>query len=268
MATVVAPAEAETQTDELGRVKVRFHWDVETPDDELASAWLRVSQAWAGAGFGAQFLPRRGMEVLVGFVGGDPDRPVVVGAVHATSTPPPLTFPRDAQKSGIRTRSTPSGAGGHELIFDDQAGAECLSLRSTRALDIASAGCSNIQSGGDLRMASVGDRSDRTGGDLLATVSGQAAYSFGDVLTVAVGKDERRAIGGARSTTVASHDQLVVRGSRIELVEGMTNVVVGATKGPPADDRASVTGRLVRQVGGELLGRGSAQRARMSSSPP
>lgn len=252
-ATVVTPREADTHTDDLGRVKVRFHWDVEEHDDRLASAWLRVSHAWAGAGFGVHFLPRRGMEVLVSFIGGDPDRPIVLGALHAGGAPPPFSLPRDAHKSGIRTRSTPGGGIGHELVFDDQSGAECLSLRSARALDVASCGSANIQSGGELGIATVGARTDRTGGDLIATIGGQAVYDVGDVLTVSVGKDERHSVAGARSTTVGSHDQLLVRGSRVELVEGMRNVVVGATKGPPADDRSSVTGRVLRQAAGEML---------------
>ncbi len=108
-ATVVGPAGEEIHTDEFGRVRVQFHWDREGARDERSSCWLPVSQAWGGAGFGAVNLPRIGQEVLVDFLNGDPDRPVVVGRVFTRSQPTPYALPAHRAVSGIRSESTPRG---------------------------------------------------------------------------------------------------------------------------------------------------------------
>jgi type VI secretion system secreted protein VgrG len=99
-ATVTGPAGEEIHTDEHGRVRIHFHWDREGADDETSSCWVPVSQAWAGAGFGAVNLPRVGQEVLVDFLGADPDRPMVMGRVYTTTTPHPYQLPQHKMVSG------------------------------------------------------------------------------------------------------------------------------------------------------------------------
>jgi type VI secretion system secreted protein VgrG len=113
-ATVTGPAGEEIHTDEFGRVRVHFHWDREGASDETSSCWVPVSQAWAGAGFGAISLPRVGQEVLVDFLGADPDRPLVMGRVFTTTTPPPYELPQYKMVSGMRSESypRPSASGG------------------------------------------------------------------------------------------------------------------------------------------------------------
>lgn len=106
-ATVTGPAGEEIHTDEFGRVRVHFHWDREGASDETSSCWVPQSQPWAGAGFGATSLARVGQEVLVDFLGADPDRPVVVGRVFTTTTPPPYQLPRYKMVSGHRSESYP-----------------------------------------------------------------------------------------------------------------------------------------------------------------
>ncbi len=106
-ATVTGPAGEEIHTDEFGRVRVHFHWDREGAADETSSCWIPVSQAWAGAGFGAISLPRVGQEVLVDFLGADPDRPIVMGRVFTTTTPPPYELPKYKMVSGMRSESYP-----------------------------------------------------------------------------------------------------------------------------------------------------------------
>ncbi len=110
-ATVTGPASEEIHTDELGRVRVHFHWDREGASDETSSCWVPVSQPWAGAGFGAICLPRVGQEVLVDFLGADPDRPMVVGRVYTATTPAPYSLPKNKMVSGIRSESYPRGKG-------------------------------------------------------------------------------------------------------------------------------------------------------------
>ena len=106
-ATVTGPAGEQIHTDEFGRVRVHFHWDREGGDDETSSCWVPVNQPWAGAGFGAINLPRVGQEVIVDFLGADPDRPVVMGRVFTLTTPPPYQLPRYKMVSGMRSETYP-----------------------------------------------------------------------------------------------------------------------------------------------------------------
>jgi type VI secretion system secreted protein VgrG len=119
-ATVVGPAGEEIYTDRYGRVKVHFHWD----RAGAASCWCRVSQSWAGAGFGLFFLPRVGQEVLVRFIDGDPDRPLITGKVYNGQQKPPYQLPANKSRSVIKSSSSPGGGGSNELRFEDSAGGE------------------------------------------------------------------------------------------------------------------------------------------------
>ncbi len=115
-ATVVGPSSDEIHTDEYARVRVHFHWDRESRRDEASSCWVPTNQPWAGAGFGGTVLPRIGQEVLVEFLGGDPDRPVVIGRVFTEHQPPPYPLPAGKTITGLVGRSTPmlvmGGSGG------------------------------------------------------------------------------------------------------------------------------------------------------------
>lgn len=131
-AVMVGPPGQEIHVDVLGRVKVRFHWDLDARGDDRSSCWLRVLSPWSGAGFGHQFFPRVGMEVLVGFLGGDVDRPVVLGSLYNATHPPPHALPAHATRSGIRTQSSPGGGGWNEIAFDDQKGRELVYVQAER----------------------------------------------------------------------------------------------------------------------------------------
>ncbi len=123
-AIVVGPPGEEIHCDEHGRIKVSFHWDrSERPADER-SCWIRVSQPWGGSGYGGMFLPRIGQEVLVQFLEGDPDRPVIVGRVYNGENPVPHGLPANKNISTIRTASTPGGGGFNEIRLNDTAGSE------------------------------------------------------------------------------------------------------------------------------------------------
>src|SRR6185295_18807668 len=144
---------------------VQFHWDLQGDFDERASAWLRVLQPWAGTGYGAQFLPRIGHEVLVGYIDGDGDRPIVLGSLHNGLNQTPFSFPRDKTQSGIKTWTSPNGQGGHELLFEDKAGSELLAMRSNRTMNLSAAEDSTLSAERDLRIASGRNRSDEVLGD-------------------------------------------------------------------------------------------------------
>ncbi len=129
-AFVSGPSGNEIYTDSQGRIKVQFHWDRYGQADQNASCWIRVAQLWAGKGWGTLFLPRIGQEVVVEFVDGDPDRPLVTGCVYNAVNAPPYTLPDKAVESGIKTSSSTGGAGANELKFDDTAGSENIFLHA------------------------------------------------------------------------------------------------------------------------------------------
>ena len=134
-AVVVGAAGKEIDVDEFGRVKVQFHWDRYGENNEKSTCWLRVSQPMAGKGWGGYFAPRIGQEVIVDFLNGDPDRPLVVGRLYNDDQPIPYQSPTE---SGFRTHSTPGGTAKqfNELRFDDKAGAEQLHMRAQHRMDV------------------------------------------------------------------------------------------------------------------------------------
>ncbi len=108
-AVVVGKQGEDIWTDSLGRIKVQFPWDRDGTSDENSSCWIRVAQTWAGKGWGALHIPRIGQEVLVDFIDGNPDRPIVTGCVYNPNQTPPFALPNEAAFSGVRSRSTKEG---------------------------------------------------------------------------------------------------------------------------------------------------------------
>ncbi|MCE0826804.1 type VI secretion system tip protein VgrG [Buttiauxella sp. A2-C2_NF] len=135
-ATVVGPKSEEIHTDEYGRIKIQFPWDNENKKDDGSSCWVRVSQPWAGGRFGAMFLPRVNSEVIVSFVHGNPDYPLVTGTVFNGQNKPPLTLPDEKNHSGFVSRSSLDGSveESHQLRFDDKKGEERLVITSQKDL--------------------------------------------------------------------------------------------------------------------------------------
>ena len=126
-AVVVGPAGEEIWTEKHGRVKVQFHWDRYGKNDENSSCWIRVSHPWAGKGWGAVAIPRIGQEVVVDFLEGDPDQPIITGRVYNADTMPPYTLPGGAVVSGIKS-NTHKGKGYNEISMDDTAGKEKITI--------------------------------------------------------------------------------------------------------------------------------------------
>ncbi|MDA7418765.1 type VI secretion system tip protein TssI/VgrG [Xenophilus arseniciresistens] len=130
-AIVVGAAGKEIDTDAFGRVKVHFHWDRYGKSNEKSTCWVRVSQPWGGKGWGGYFIPRIGQEVIVDFLNGDPNRPVVVGRVYNSDQPIPYQSPT---QSGFKTRSTPGGdsTNYNEIMFEDKKGEENINIHAER----------------------------------------------------------------------------------------------------------------------------------------
>jgi len=131
-AIVVGESGEEIFPDEYGRVKVQFHWDHEGKKDENSSCWIRVAQMWAGKGFGSMFIPRMGSEVVVSFLDGNPDKPLIIGSVYNATQTVPYALPGEKTKSTILTWSSKDGEAGNELRFEDKKDNEELYLHAQK----------------------------------------------------------------------------------------------------------------------------------------
>ena len=185
-ATAAALLDNEIYVDELGRVRVQFNWDREGQFDGGSSIWMRVSQGWAGGGYGLFTIPRVGHEVLVAFLDGDPDAPIVVGSVHNVVEPVPFKLPENKTVSTWKTASSPGGGGFNELRFDDAAGREHVYLQAQHDMDHL------VKR--DLKQAVGRDRS--------AYVQSDDVLAVGKDRTKAVQHNEAQAVGLNKSTTV------------------------------------------------------------------
>ena len=130
--TAVVVGDEDITTDVHGRIKVQFHWDRQGKNDIKSSCWVRVAQPSAGIGFGHVFIPRRGQEVVVTFVEGDPDKPLVIGSVFNGINSPPYELPAEKTRSVIRTRSTPDSDGYNEISFEDNKDSEQLYVQAQK----------------------------------------------------------------------------------------------------------------------------------------
>jgi len=162
-ATVVGPAGEEIHTDEFGRVRVQFHWDREGKRDHAAGCWIHVNQPWAGTGFGGSNIPRVGQEVIVEFLSGDPDRPIIMGRYFTNTTKVPYTLPANKTQGGFKSMSSPGGGGFNELMFEDKKGGELVRFQAEK--------------------------------DFTGLVKNNSAMNIGANRTVATGVDDRETVG-------------------------------------------------------------------------
>ena len=143
-AKVVGPEGESIWTDRYGRIKVKFHWDRHAKGDDTSSCWVRVSSAWAGQGFGGVQFPRVGDEVVIDFINGDPDRPIVTGRVYNEASMPPWDLPGDATRMGFMTRSKDGNQDNASyLFFEDKLGEESVDLHSEKNMNVSVEGMHN-----------------------------------------------------------------------------------------------------------------------------
>ena len=245
-AIVVGESGEEIWTNEHGQVKVQFHWDREGSNNQNSSCWVRVSQAWAGKQWGAQFIPRIGQEVIVEFLEGDPDRPIIIGSVFNGENKPPYELPANQTQSGIKTRSTKSGTRDNfnEIRFEDKKGSEQLYMHAEKDMDTKVEHCQTLNVDVD-RSVTVGNnekhhvknnREKNVDVDETMTIGKNRSTSIGvnDELTVGterkktVGVSEKINVGVNRSATIGAADS-VKAGANIDLVAGATiNLTAGA----------------------------------------
>jgi type VI secretion system secreted protein VgrG len=213
-ATVVGPPGEEIHTDEFGRVRVQFHWDREGHRDENSSCWIHVSQPWSGAGYGGSNLPRVGQEVIVDFLGGDPDRPVITGRVYTNLQKTPYRLPENKTRSGWRSNSSPSTGGYNELMFEDRAGNELVHMRAERNMttQVNQDHFSNI---GNNRSTSIQNHETKT-------VGGNQEHNISGSNTTSTGADLKESVMGALTSLVSSDRVLNTSGTHSHQAETHT----------------------------------------------
>ncbi|CAA9889676.1 Rhs-family protein [Candidatus Methylobacter favarea] len=231
-AKVVGPAGDEIYTDEHGRVKLQFHWDRYGKSNENSSCWVRVSQLWAGKTWGGIHIPRIGQEVIVEFLEGDPDQPIITGRVYNGDQTPPYALPANKTQSGIKSRSSQGGSGANfnEIRMEDKKGAEQLYIHAEKNQD-------NI-------------------------VENDETTSVGHDRTEDVGHDEKITIGNNRTEKVGVNEDITIGSNRTETVganESIT-IVSNRTKSVGASETVSVALQRTHTVGiNETIGIGAAQ---------
>ncbi len=178
-AVVVGKAGEEIWTDSYGRVKVQFRWDRYGAANETASGWVRVASPWAGKNWGAIFVPRIGQEVLVEFVNGDPDQPVVTGSFYNSDNMPPYALPANATQSGIKTRSSKGGTSDNynEIRFEDKKGSEQFFIHAEKNFDREVENDMTSWVGHDLTSRVDHDVRSMVGNDLTITAGHNLAIS-------------------------------------------------------------------------------------------
>ena len=217
-ATVTCGAGEEEHYDKLGRIKVQFHWDREGKHDPDSSCWIRVAQAWAGAGYGAQFLPRKDQEVIVEFINGDPDQPLVTGSVYNGNHDLPYDPEAKPASSGIRSRSTLKGGSGNysELRFDDEKGKEKLVLHAERDHELTVENDQTDDVGND-RKGKVGNNDSlKVGKDQTLNIGGKQNVKVGETIVLDAGQKITFKSGGS-SITLDSQGNIVIKGANLDL---------------------------------------------------
>ena len=253
-AVVVGPSGEEIFTDEYSRVKVQFHWDRLGGKDENSSCFVRVSSVWAGSGWGFIQIPRIGQEVIVDFLEGDPDMPIITGRVYNAAQMPPYGLPANATQSGWKSNSSPGGGGWNEMRFEDKKGSEEVYFQAekdhnelvknneTRTIgnDFAEdvghdakqdIGHDRTETVGNDKSVTVGhDQSTSIGNNDTETVGVNRSLTVGSNGTISIGSNSSETIGSNHSQTVALVQTITVGAARVDTVGATETRSVGAAQ--------------------------------------
>ncbi|MBE5204395.1 type VI secretion system tip protein VgrG [Pectobacterium sp. FL60-S17] len=213
IATVVGPAGEEIYCDEYGRIKLQFPWDRYGSSDDQSSCWVRVSQGWAGGQYGLIAIPRIGHEVIVSFLEGDPDQPIVTGRTFHATNPSPYPLPANKTRTSLRT-STHKGAGFNELRFEDQAGQEEVFIHAQK----------------DMNTVVLNNRSTTVTADHTESVGGNQAVSVVKDQSTEIQGQQSIAVTKNRNTIVDDNDSLQVK-NNIAIQSQKGDILIATDKG-------------------------------------
>jgi type VI secretion system secreted protein VgrG len=223
-ALVVGPSGEEIFTEKNGQVKVQFHWDRVGQRDENSSCWVRVSHPWAGKGWGAVSIPRIGQEVIVDFLEGDPDRPIITGRVYNAEVMPPFPLPDGAVVSGIKS-ATHKGSGYNEMSMNDTPGEEKFTVNAQY----------------DKGTTVGNDSTESVGNNRSSTVSVDDSLSVGSNQSVDVGSNQSISVSGDRTVSVSGSQTTEVSGTRTVIVSGSDSVATSSDHSLDASGAINLT---------------------------
>jgi type VI secretion system secreted protein VgrG len=207
-AVVAGPSGEEIYTDKYGRIKVQFFWDREGKNNENSSCWIRVAQEWAGKNWGSLHIPRIGQEVVVSFLEGDPDRPLVTGSVYNADQMPPFALPGEQNRSGLRSMSTKGGGGYNEIRLDDTKGSEMMFVHGQLDADIRIERDRKEWIGRDRNLIVTRDKLEKVSRD-------SHVETTRDVIGK-IGRDHHLEITGKEAIKITGSHSLAVTGDVIE----------------------------------------------------
>jgi type VI secretion system secreted protein VgrG len=245
-AVVVGPAGDQIYTDKFGRVKVQFHWDRYGEKNQNSSCWIRVSHPWAGKGWGSVATPRIGQEVIVDFLEGDPDQPIITGRVYNAECQPPFGFPAGAVISGIKS-DTHKGAGYNEISADDTAGTEKITIHGQYDM--------NTTVEHDQTTTVHNNRTDVIDVDDSETVGNNQTCSVGVDQTVFIGSNQAITVGANQTLGVGANQSISVGANETETVAIAKALTIGAayqvTVGAAMNE--SIGGAKLEEIGGAKI---------------
>lgn len=224
-ARVVGVSGEEITTDKYGRVKVQFPWDRAGTGNEDSSCWVRVAQSWAGKNWGVQYVPRIGQEVVVSFLEGDPDHPLIIGSVYNADQMPPYELPTNQTQSGVKSRSSKDATTDNfnEIRFDDKKGSEEIYIHAEKNLQVVVENNQTIKIGAD----------KKDPGDRITTIHNDDKLTVGRNLETKIDGEEKRTVAKDRVTTLQANDQADVQkkytltaGEQITLEVGQAKIVM------------------------------------------
>jgi type VI secretion system secreted protein VgrG len=251
-AVVVGPAGEEIYTDKYGRVKVQFHWDRIGGKNENSSCWIRVSSPWAGKAWGGISIPRIGQEVIVDFLEGDPDQPIVTGRVYNAEQMPPYELPANMTQSGVKSRSSKGGDGANfnEIRFEDKKGSEQLFIHAEKNQDIEVENDETHWVGHDRKKTIDNDETTLVKGNRTETVDKDETITIHGKRTETVDKDETITIHGNRTETVDKDEKITIHGARTETVDKDETITIhgGRTETVDKNETISIKGARTETV--------------------
>lgn len=236
-AVVVGKSGDEIYTDKYGRIKLQFHWDRYGPKDETSSCWVRVATQWAGNKWGSVTIPRVGQEVVVTFINGDPDQPLVIGSVYNSAHMPPYPLPDNKSMMGMKSRSSKGGDGGtyNELVIDDKKGSEEFRINAQKNY--------NMKVGKDSSTHVVNDHTGKVDGNSSTTVQGNTTHSTVGDDSFSVNGNRTASVKGNQESTIQGNSTATVVGNQDKSVNGNTTFTVGG------NDTVSVSAKQEVSIG-------------------
>jgi type VI secretion system secreted protein VgrG len=241
-AIVVGKAGEEIWTDKYGRVKVQFHWDRVGVNDEKSSCWVRVSQSWAGQRWGGMFVPRIGMEVIVEFLEGDPDRPLITGCVYNSEAMPPYELPANQTRSTMKSNSSKGGAGFNEIRFEDKQDAEEIFIQAQKD-------CNRVVKHDDT--LKVGFLASEPGSQTIEIKHDQK-LEVGNDQTVHIIKNQKEDIDGTHAMKIGK-TSVIEAATSIELKVGGSSIVIEPAKITLKSTQIAIEGSAKVEVKGTLV---------------